>query len=105
MPSLARLYDEFKQDGFVVLAIDIGETKNTVERYTRKQYLPFPVLLDTDGRVAQLYGVGPQPDHFLINGQGEVIGRTLGGRDWMSKEIRNLISSLVEQNNVKMKNE
>lgn len=101
MPSLAKLYDEFKQDGFVVLTIDIGETKNRVERYSRKEYLPFPVLLDTNGIVSQLYGVGPLPDHFFINGKGEVFGRTLGGRDWTTKEMRNLIRSLVEQKNEK----
>jgi peroxiredoxin len=97
MPSLAKLYDEFKQDGFVVLAIDIGEGKEIVKRYAQKENLPFPVLLDTNGRVSQQYGVRAQPDHFFINRQGEVIGRALGGRDWTSKEMRNLIRSLVEQ--------
>ena len=98
MPSLVKLYDEFKNNGFVILAIDMGEKKKIVKRYAKKEKLPFPVLLDTDGRVAKLYGVRAQPDHFLINGQGELIGRTLGGRDWTSKEMRNLIRFLVEQN-------
>ena len=101
MPSLAKLYDEFEQNGFVVLAIDMGESKKKVKGYAKEEHLPFPVLLDTNGRVSRIYGVRAQPDHLLINGQGEVIGRTLGGRDWTSKEIRNLIRSLVEQNNEK----
>lgn len=97
MPSLVKLYDEFKHNGFVVLAIDMGERKKIVKRYTKKENLSFPVLLDTNGRVSQLYGVRAQPDHFFINRQGEVIGRTLGGRDWTNKEMRNLIRFLVEQ--------
>jgi len=101
MPSLAKLYDEFKQNGFVILAIDIGERKKIVKEYVKNEKLPFPVLFDTDRKVAKLYGVRAQPDHFFINGQGEVIGRTIGGREWTSKEIRNLIRSLLEQNNGK----
>lgn len=101
MPSLVKLYDEFKNNGFVVLAIDMGERKKIVKDYVKKEKLPFPVLLDTDGRVARLYGVRAQPDHYLIDGKGELIGRALGARNWASKESRNLIRFLVEQNNEK----
>jgi peroxiredoxin len=101
MPSLAKLYDEFKDRGFVVLAIDLREKKETVRKVVEKDKLPFPVLLDTDGKVAQRYKVMATPDHFLINGQGKMIGRAVGGRDWASVEIRNLIRFLVEENNKK----
>jgi peroxiredoxin len=101
MPSLVKLYDEFKNNGFVILAIDMGEKKKIVKDYVKKEKLPFPVLLDTDGRVAKLYGVRAQPDHFFINRQGETIGRALGARNWASKEMRNLIRFLVEQNKEK----
>ncbi len=98
---MVKLYEEFKNSGFVVLAIDIREKKEIVKKYAEKKKLPFPVLLDTDGKVAQRYKVMATPDHFLINGQGKMIGRALGGRDWASVEIRNLIRFLVEENNKK----
>ena len=101
MPSLVKLYDEFKDSGFVVLAIDLREKKEIVKKYVEKDKLPFPVLLDTDGKVTQHYKVMAAPDHFLINGQGELIGRAVGARDWASVESRNLIRFLVEQNNKK----
>ncbi len=98
MPSLVKLYNEFKNSDFVVLAIDMREKKQVVKKYVEKEKLPFPVLLDTDGKVAANYGVRAQPDHVLIDGQGEMMGRALGAREWASKESRSLIRFLVKQN-------
>jgi peroxiredoxin len=101
LPSLVKLYNEFKNSGFVVLAIDRREKKKIVQKYLEKKKLPFPVLLDTDGKVGNHYKVLALPDHFIIDRQGELIGRALGGRDWASVETRNLIRFLVEQNKKK----
>jgi hypothetical protein len=58
--------------------------------------MPFPVPLDIDGMVARSYKVKAHPAHFLIDRNGKMIGKTLGGRDWASAETRNLVRSLVE---------
>ncbi len=97
MPSLVKLYNEFKNDGFIILAVDIQEKKNIVKKYADKEKLPFPVLLDRDGKVARIYGIRSHPDHFLIDRGGNLIGRSLGGKNWASVESRNLIRFLVEQ--------
>ncbi len=97
-PSLVKLYDEFKNSGFVVLAVDIREKKEIVKNYAVKAKLTFPVLLDTSGKVANDYGVRAHPVHYLIDGKGELIGMVQGARDWASAENRNLIRHLVKQN-------
>ncbi len=97
MPSLVKLYNEFKNSGFVILAIDMGEKKKTVKKYVEKEKLPFPVLMDYDQKVTRMYGVRATPDHFLINKKGEAIGRAMGARNWAGIENRNLIRFLIEQ--------
>ena len=97
MPSLVKLYNEFENRGFVILAVDIEEKKNIVRKFVKKERMPFPVLMDTDGKVARSYGIRSHPDHFLIDRRGNLIGRSLGGKNWASVKVRNLIRFLVEQ--------
>jgi len=80
------------------LAVDIREKKEIVKNYAVKAKLTFPVLLDTSGKVARDYGVRAHPVHYLIDGQGELIGMVRGARDWVSAENRNLIRHLIKQN-------
>ena len=101
MPSLAKLYNEFKESGFVILAVDIAEKKEVVRNYLSKAKLPFPILLDTDGKVAAQYGIRAHPAHFLLDGEGKIIGAAMGARNWASDETRNLIRIMVDQNGKK----
>jgi peroxiredoxin len=98
MPSLVKLYHEFKNSDFVVLAIDVQEKRDVVKKYAESEKLPFPVLLDIKGKVSYDYGIRAHPAHFLIDGHGELIGSALGAREWSSVESRNLIRFLVDQN-------
>ena len=98
MPSLTNLYNEFKPRGLVVLAISVQENKSIVKRYADSKKLPFPVLLDTNGEIAHDYGIRGHPAHFLIDRQGEMLGKVVGARDWTDGKSRNLIRFLVNKN-------
>lgn len=95
--SLIKLYDEFKNEGFVVIGIDVQEGKEIVKKYVDKYKLTFPVLLDIQGKVEKKYGVRGHPDHFLINRRGELIGKTLGPRNWAKPNNRDLIRFFLDQ--------
>jgi peroxiredoxin len=94
---LAKLHDEFKNSGLVILGIDVQEKKKIVKRYVKKEKVPFPILLDTDGSVARNYGIRSHPIHFLIDRQGKIIGKVRGARNWASDESKGLIRLLVAQ--------
>ncbi len=94
---MAKLYQEFKNSGLVVLGVDVQEKKKIVKRYVKKEKLPFPILLDRDGSVARNYGIRSHPIHFLIDRQGKIIGKVMGARNWASVESRDLIRSLIAQ--------
>jgi peroxiredoxin len=66
MPSLAKLYNEFQEKNFVILAIDIQEKREIVKKYVKQEKLPFPILMDFTGQVASKYG-GTLPVRLLLN--------------------------------------
>jgi len=92
-----KLYDEFKERGFVVLLVDVGETRKTVQEFFKKTKVPFPVLLDEDAKISKKYRIRAFPAHFFIDRQGILIGETLGGRDWTTDKVRELIRFLVKK--------
>ncbi len=97
MPSMERLYKEFRDQGFTVLAIDIRESPKEVARFMKEYRLSFPALLDVDGEVSSRYRVQGIPTTFLVDRSGRIIGSAMGARDWASPEGKALIRSLLDQ--------
>ena len=93
MPSIERLYTSMKGKPFVVLAIDQGESDDNVFAYMG-QLNPqptFPVLLDSKSDVAHAFGVMGIPSTYLIDAQGRIVARVVGGRDYDSAWMRGSI--------------
>lgn len=95
MPSMQRLWEEFKEEDFVILAIDIQEESKLVSSFMNERGLSFPVLLDEKGKVARSYGIRGIPTTFFLNPEGEIIGKAVGERDWDSEESFQLIDELL----------
>lgn len=67
--AISVLNEEYKSmldAGIELLAIDIKESKERVGSFVKKYSINYPVLLDSDGRVASDYGVVGVPTIILI---------------------------------------
>lgn len=58
--------------------------------------IPFPLLLDRDGRIQKLFGLRGHPSTALIDRKGRIVGRILGERNWDSEATRRLVQALLE---------
>lgn len=94
---MEELYQRFKDEDFVMLAIDLRESQNTVKDFAREYKLNFPILLDLTGKIGDTYGVRAIPTTYLIDRQGKLIGKAVGARDWASQEAFELIEHLLEE--------
>ncbi|HMZ07950.1 MAG TPA: TlpA disulfide reductase family protein, partial [Anaerolineales bacterium] len=81
MPAIQTIYDEYKDQGFVVLAINSTVQDNPLDivPFTQKYNLTFPILLDESGDVTRAYQVRSLPSSYFINRQGIITKVVIGG--------------------------
>lgn len=79
MPAMQAVYDELRDQGFVVLAVNELEDEARVREHIRTYKHTFPVLLDKDNLVANQFGVFGLPVSVFIDGDGIVQAYIKGG--------------------------
>mgnify|MGYP001825639440 CR=1 FL=1 len=97
MPAMERLYQRFRDRGFVVLAVNQWEEPDLVFAYTGdlNVFPSFPILFDPQSSVSQEYGVKGLPTSFVIDRQGRLVYRAIGGREFDHPDILQAIGDLL----------
>ncbi|WP_124727733.1 thiol-disulfide oxidoreductase ResA [Staphylospora marina] len=72
MPAMQQAYEKYGEQGFVILAVNIGETEVTAGAFARQYGLTFPILMDSDRNVTKRYKIGPIPSTFFIAPDGTI---------------------------------
>ncbi len=79
MPEIQKAYEQHKDRGFVVLAVNFGEKAEKAKAFTNERGLSFPVLVDRRANIASQYGVVSLPVSLFIDSEGLVRERVFGG--------------------------
>ena len=86
-PYLEKIHDRYKNKDLVILSIYVQESKKRVRSYTDKYKIPFKVLLDEDGSVAESFAILGVPTLILINKTGTILCRQCRSIDIMLEEM------------------
>lgn len=97
MPSLERLSQILKDD-VTVIAVNVAEEVDTVFSYTGTLDVSptFPILFDRDSRVLKAYPVRGLPTTFIVDRQGRIAYRAVGGREFDDPAIVARIRDLLQ---------
>ena len=88
VPSLMRLNQAMAGKQFQMLAVSQDEGgKEAVEAYFKKSSNSLPALIDSDQKVGKRYGLTGVPETFIIDKNGIILKKIVGGLDWSSPEI------------------
>ncbi|MBE0670720.1 MAG: TlpA family protein disulfide reductase [Anaerolineales bacterium] len=81
MPAIQKMYNEYKDQGFVVLAVNstIQDSALEIPIFTSEYSLTFPILLDEVGEVSRMYQVRSLPSSYFINRLGIITEVVIGG--------------------------
>jgi len=69
---MKSLYNQYTREDLNIIRIAVKDSPESVEQFRQKYHVTFPLLLDTDGKVAALYGVDAMPKSFIINKKGAI---------------------------------
>jgi cytochrome c biogenesis protein CcmG, thiol:disulfide interchange protein DsbE len=96
MPAMEKLYQDYRQKNFVVLAVAVKDRKQDAIDFVKELKLSYPIALDPEAQVGTLYGAWGLPATYLIGPKGEGLARGWGPADWYSPASRKLIQDLVD---------
>ena len=107
MPSLQRAYEEYRDDGLEILAVALDENpgeraedgtiNGIVSRFVDDLGLTFPVAVDPAGRAERVLGTSYLPTTVLVDRQGRIRGREVGGHYWDQEPYVDMIETLLRE--------
>jgi peroxiredoxin len=107
LPSMQRVYEAYSAAGLEILAVSVdsqpgerqpdGTVSGIVSDFVDRFGLTFAVALDPAGGTERLLGVTQLPTTFLVDRQGRVRAREVGGRYWDRRPYVDMIEALLEE--------
>ncbi|MBI5297638.1 MAG: redoxin domain-containing protein [Chloroflexi bacterium] len=99
--ALKDIHTAYKDQGLVVLAVEVGETASAGRSFRDQYDLSFPILSDTSGNVFRGYSGEAIPLNYFIDANGNVNYSQLGMMDYTNLNLRvrtllNLIPTPVQ---------
>ncbi|MBU8879160.1 thiol-disulfide oxidoreductase ResA [Bacillus sp. FJAT-29790] len=91
MPYMNNQYNQFKDKGVTILAVNVGESELAVQKFADRLNLAFPILKDSDGQVQTAYKIGTLPATYMIDKDGKVVKYHTG------QLTEEMIKDLMEQ--------
>src|SRR3989338_6910481 len=77
MPEFQRIYSE-NRDKLVVVGVNLQESRENAEAFIEKLSITFPILLDPNSQVKDMYNVFTQPVTYFIDESGKIVDKKFG---------------------------
>ncbi len=84
MPAIEKAWQQYKDDGFVVLGVNVEEPISVVQRFVENFGLSFPVLLDYKGNVSDMYRLRAFPTSYFVGRDGKIV---IAHRGMMTEQV------------------
>lgn len=100
MPSMNNLIKklEASKTPFEILAVNMGESKDEVQKFVDEVKPEFTILMDEKGENVQSWNVFAAPSNFVVGPKGNIKYTLYGGVEWDSDEIIDAIKKLSSEN-------
>jgi peroxiredoxin len=97
MPSMVRFYDMLRRQGVEILAVSEDRDLDALRDFIRRYQVNFPVLVDEDKRVYNLYRATGVPETHLIDKKGTIRKIQIGPFDWTHPDVLRMVGDLLAE--------
>lgn len=94
IPDFIEVYNTYKSQGFEIVGIALDEEGwSKVAPYMEKVKINYPVVLGTEKVVQQYGGIEAIPTTFMIDKNGYIAGRQVGGlsKEALEQKLKSLL--------------
>jgi len=78
MPTIQSRFEEYREEGFIVLAVNFDEQRTDVQSFRDEFRLTFQMLLDPGAEVQRLYRTRSYPTSFFVDRNGVIQAQHIG---------------------------
>lgn len=71
MPTLQLISEKYEQE-LIILGVNADEPRSDVVDFTEENSLTFPILLDSDSRIQDIYHIRAFPTSYFIDAEGVI---------------------------------
>jgi cytochrome c biogenesis protein CcmG/thiol:disulfide interchange protein DsbE len=78
-PVLQKTYERYRDQGLVVLGVDVNDFKADARRFMKRYGITYPVAYDGKGSTVGKWGVRGFPETFFVDRSGTLVGERIEG--------------------------
>jgi peroxiredoxin len=97
MADIQRLHQLFEGKKFVIVTINVKESRSQIKRFLESQKLTFTTLMDPSGETLNRFSIRAIPTTIILDRSGRVIDTIIGPRDWASKTSISKFKYLIDK--------
>jgi thiol-disulfide isomerase/thioredoxin len=97
IPELQKLHTEYAPQGFKVVGVSLDEGgKETVQQFVNEHAMSYPIALDPDGKLANVFQTTVIPTSVLIDRTGKIVWKKYGAIT-VDDELRKALDKALAQ--------
>ena len=97
IPSMQRAWNVLKNHNVVLLAIHVGGNEDKIWSFLTDFNVDFPVLIDARSKVSRRWPMMGLPTTFIVDPEGKLALRAIGGREWDDPALIKSILALAKK--------
>jgi len=100
LPTFAKLYNQYKNKGLHIVAINVDEKKSEakfIETFWKKNKIPFLTYLDPQQINSDLLNVDVMPTNYVLDRKGRIAFASFGASNWAGKKATTFMEALLKE--------